>query len=65
MFFPQDTNDRFNGEYINAIYAKRICYSCEYRQPCLEWAVKYGERGIWGGTTESERYRMGKHVRTA
>jgi WhiB family redox-sensing transcriptional regulator len=36
--------------------AKAICAVCDVRQPCLEFAIKEGERfGIWGGLTTQER----------
>lgn len=28
---------------------------CTVRMECLQYALIYGERGIWGGTTETER----------
>lgn len=36
----------------------RICTGCTVRAQCLEWALKYNERGIWGGTTTAERRRI-------
>jgi Transcription factor WhiB len=38
--------------------AKAICAECPYKKACLEFALKYSEIGIWGGTTELERRRM-------
>lgn len=35
--------------------AKSICQRCEVQGSCLQHAMNNGERGIWGGTTESER----------
>jgi WhiB family transcriptional regulator, redox-sensing transcriptional regulator len=40
--------------------AKRICRSCGVRPECLAYALRNGERGIWGGTSEEER----EHLRT-
>ncbi|MEC3916453.1 WhiB family transcriptional regulator [Nocardia sp. CDC153] len=38
--------------------AKRICSSCEVRQPCLEYALAHDQRfGIWGGMSPRERRR--------
>lgn len=40
--------------------AKRTCLSCAVRGECLTYALEHGERfGIWGGTSERERRRMG------
>lgn len=50
LFFPGP------GEPRND--AIRICGSCTVRENCLEWALKHGERGIWGGTTTSERRQI-------
>lgn len=35
--------------------AKTFCGECPVRKRCLEYALIYGEYGIWGGTTEEER----------
>ena len=37
------------------IEAKTVCGVCPVQGPCLDWAVRKGESGIWGGTTEEER----------
>ncbi len=39
--------------------AKRVCWSCEVRVECLEYALAQDERfGIWGGLSERERRRL-------
>ena len=38
--------------------AKRVCRVCPVATECLEWAVKHGEHGVWGGTDENDRRRM-------
>ena len=39
--------------------AKKVCWSCEVRQECLEYAMKNREVvGVWGGTSEKERRRL-------
>ena len=35
--------------------AIKICHMCPVRSECFEYAVKYEENGIWGGSTEKER----------
>jgi len=41
--------------------AKRICGGCEVRAQCLAYALAHRERfGVWGGTTERERRRLGR-----
>jgi WhiB family transcriptional regulator, redox-sensing transcriptional regulator len=38
--------------------AKRICNSCPVASECFQYALIYGEWGIWGGTTFKERQMM-------
>lgn len=52
-FFPE----RGANEYSNVL-AKRVCKTCPYKSPCLEWALENKEMGIWGGTTESDRRKI-------
>lgn len=58
MFFPEKG---YSGELVKA--AKQVCAGCEFRQPCLEYAVKtriegIALAGIWGGTTVVERRKL-------
>jgi WhiB family redox-sensing transcriptional regulator len=38
--------------------ALAICARCEVKAPCLEFALRMGEDGIWGGTTGRQRRAM-------
>lgn len=39
--------------------AKRVCWGCEVRAECLEYALATDERfGVWGGLSERERARV-------
>jgi WhiB family redox-sensing transcriptional regulator len=39
--------------------AKRVCFACEVRDECLEYALANEERfGIYGGKSERERRRI-------
>ncbi|MEV0698620.1 WhiB family transcriptional regulator [Saccharopolyspora sp. NPDC050389] len=38
--------------------AKAICGRCPIAAACRENAIRSGERGIWGGTTEDERRQI-------
>lgn len=38
--------------------ALAICERCEMKAPCLEFALRMGEDGIWGGTTGRQRRAM-------
>ena len=43
--------------------AKQICAACEFRAPCLDYAVTHQERfGIWGGLSERERRKLEKGI---
>ncbi|EME16512.1 WhiB family transcriptional regulator [Rhodococcus triatomae] len=44
--------------------AKALCAQCPVIEQCRAHAVNIGEQyGIWGGMSESERYRDGRPVR--
>jgi WhiB family redox-sensing transcriptional regulator len=53
IFFPEKGSKGQSSYIVNA--ARRICNTCPYKNPCLEWAVVHDEMGIWGGTTQKER----------
>jgi WhiB family redox-sensing transcriptional regulator len=38
--------------------AKMICASCVVRTPCLEYALKNKDYGVWGGLTSNERRKV-------
>ena len=51
IFYPEK-----GGGYLAA---KEVCYGCEVRAACLDYALEHGERyGIWGGLSENERRRI-------
>jgi len=50
IFFPEAG--------VPQLEALRICRGCEVRPQCLEFALKNGERGVWGGTNDAERRRI-------
>lgn len=46
--------------------AKKVCLSCEVRQPCLEGALARQEKfGVWGGLGPSELKKLGRTARRA
>ena len=52
-FFPQN-----KAEEASAL---AICGICPVREECLDHALEMNERfGIWGGTTERARRRLGR-----
>jgi WhiB family transcriptional regulator, redox-sensing transcriptional regulator len=51
IFFPEKGGD------VSA--AKRVCFACEVRRDCLQYALDHAERwGIWGGVSERRRRLM-------
>lgn len=55
LFFPETQQ-----AYIQINQAKAICANCDIRLECLQEALTYEYTdGIWGGTTPTERARLG------
>ena len=53
-FFGREDEERSEaGARIR--HAKAVCYGCPVQEPCLEYALRHREYGIWAGTTEGER----------
>jgi len=53
VFFPIGTTG-VALEQVDA--AKRVCMTCDVREPCLEFALASNQdAGVWGGLTEDER----------
>ena len=50
--------------FTDEVTAKLICRECPIREACLEWALTHKELGVWGGTTELERWRIKHGPRT-
>ena len=44
--------------------AKLVCKECPIKAVCLAWALEHKEIGVWGGTTETERWRIKYGPRT-
>ncbi|MEV6569976.1 WhiB family transcriptional regulator [Streptomyces sp. NPDC051577] len=39
--------------------AKRVCFACDVRTDCLDYALTTDEQhGVWGGLTVRERQRL-------
>lgn len=53
LFFP------VSEEHEHQIaQAKSVCQACPVQGSCLQFAVRTGQHGIWGGTTEEERRKI-------
>jgi WhiB family transcriptional regulator, redox-sensing transcriptional regulator len=56
LFFPVSSS---GPALWQVAQAKAICARCQIRQACLGYALDAGPvQGIWGGTTEAERWRL-------
>ncbi len=55
-FFPSDG--------VGVEIARRICFECPVKEPCLEHALRNRiDHGVWGGCSERERRRILKRRR--
>ena len=53
-FFPP------HGASVATANARAICATCDVRPQCLAYARSFGDMsGVWAGTTEGERRRLG------
>lgn len=57
IFFPKP------GDSVRE--AKAICAGCPVRSECLDYALRLGEHGIWGSTSERERRRIRRERRAS
>jgi len=56
VFFPSDG--------VGVEVARRICFQCPVKEPCLEYALANGiDHGVWGGASERERRRIARRRR--
>ena len=63
LFFPDTGATAAARAQIST--AKRVCRRCPVTLTCLTWALAGGQAGIWGGTTEHERHRLGYRLRAS
>lgn len=56
LFFPEEVRSSVGRAIL--VEAREICSGCEVREPCLEYALRFEEWGIWGGMSEQERNRL-------
>ena len=54
FFFPEEPERATRLMIENT--AKEVCERCPIRLQCLDYAKSTRVSGIWGGTTEAERY---------
>lgn len=52
LFFP----DEFSDPRLALSSVRKLCASCGFKEPCLEYALQHPELvGIWAGTTLRQR----------
>jgi WhiB family redox-sensing transcriptional regulator len=56
-FFPTTADGKVGD------FAKSLCATCEVQNPCLDWAIKHGESGYWGGASEKDRRKIRRERR--
>lgn len=61
-FFPEKEDKNYRQK---TALAKEVCRTCPYMAECLEWALKYEEFGVWGGTSPEDRKTMKRSRRTS
>ena len=53
LFFP--TGNAVPA-FVQIEEAKVICHQCEVVEPCLRWAIEFGQdAGVWGELSAAER----------
>lgn len=59
LFFAPNSEDDEKPKPANYREAKRICSTCSWQVPCLQWALQDPSlHGVWGGTSERDRSRL-------
>jgi hypothetical protein len=63
--YPDDftVEYRRNGGAEAQDRAKAVCALCPFRVPCLEWAERTNQEGVYGGTTTAERIRRRRETK--
>jgi WhiB family redox-sensing transcriptional regulator len=57
LFYPERGGDSHGSVRT----AKQLCFACDDRPQCLQYAMENRERiGVWGGTTPKERSRLAR-----
>ncbi|MGH3097919.1 MAG: WhiB family transcriptional regulator [Streptosporangiales bacterium] len=60
VFFPVSELDT-----VSVAEALSYCMACPVIESCREFAVRTGQHGIWGGTTETHRANLRRQARHA
>ena len=55
----REPDDYFPNDRVARREAAELCAGCPVATECLEYAMRAGVHGIWGGTTEQQRFEAG------
>lgn len=58
IFFSEDEERESKKRTEREIIAKKICEPCQVSGNCLDWALRFNEIGVWGGTSTQEREKI-------
>jgi len=61
MFFPETGPETIEIKPI----LKKICDSCQFQTPCLQYALENYVQGFWAGTVETDRRAIRRRLRIA
>ena len=61
MFFPETGAETIELRPV----LNKICNSCQFQTPCLQYALENAVQGFWAGTVERERRLMRRRLKIA
>ena len=59
IFFPENAQESRQVRQV----VEAMCKSCEFKEPCLSYAMVNPVHGTWGGLTEFQRNKLGARKR--
>lgn len=63
FFSPEGDGRDESGRRDREARCKELCFTCQYRIPCLRRALVHGDRfGVWGGMSEHELRMFRAHL---
>ncbi len=61
-FFFADSETDSGSMIVDTKFLKKVCESCHFKNPCLEYAVTHEVEGYWAGTGARQRHEMRKKL---
>ncbi len=59
MFFPETGSETIELKPV----LTKICNSCQFQTPCLQYALENYVQGFWAGTVETDRRAIRRRLR--